>query len=95
MKVAHRFIGGIRSGNMECSPCSGRPKKALIYRQRFQSSAARTAFFFRRDLTDKESVSEPAGLISLTLKALANFSPGRGPHAGSPHGVEVFALKPG
>jgi len=31
---------------------------------------------------------------SITLKALANFSPGRGPHAGSPRGVEVFALKP-
>jgi hypothetical protein len=30
----------------------------------------------------------------LTLKALANSSPGRGPRAGSPRGVEVFALKP-
>ncbi len=30
----------------------------------------------------------------LTLKALANVSTGRGPHAGSPRGVEVFALKP-
>ena len=30
----------------------------------------------------------------VTLKALANVSPGRGPHAGSPRGVEVFALKP-
>ena len=30
----------------------------------------------------------------LTLKALANVSPGRGPRAGSPHGGGVFALKP-
>ena len=30
----------------------------------------------------------------VTLKALANVSPGRGPRAGSPHGVGVFALKP-
>jgi hypothetical protein len=30
----------------------------------------------------------------LTLKAFANVSPGRGPHAGSPRGVGVFALKP-
>ena len=30
----------------------------------------------------------------VTLKALANASPGRGPHAGSPRGVKVFALKP-
>jgi len=31
---------------------------------------------------------------SFTLKALATYSPGRGPRAASPHGVEVFALKP-
>ena len=30
----------------------------------------------------------------ITLKALANFSPGRGPRAGSPRGVGAFALKP-
>ena len=30
----------------------------------------------------------------VTLKALASVSPGRGPHAGTPRGVEVFALKP-
>jgi hypothetical protein len=30
----------------------------------------------------------------VTLKALASVSPGRGPRAGSPRGVEVFALKP-
>src|SRR2546425_12433323 len=32
--------------------------------------------------------------LRTTLKAFANSSPGRGPRAGSPHGVEVFALKP-
>ena len=36
----------------------------------------------------------PTALKEITLKALANSSPGRGPHAGSPRGVEVFALKP-
>jgi len=30
----------------------------------------------------------------VTLKASDNVSPGRGPRAGSPHGVRVFALKP-
>ena len=32
--------------------------------------------------------------FELTPKAVANSSPGRGPHAGGPRGVEVFALKP-
>jgi hypothetical protein len=40
------------------------------------------------------SFSGCLGAKDVTLKALANFSPGRGPHAGSPRGVEVFALKP-
>jgi len=30
----------------------------------------------------------------ITLKAFANFSPGRGPRPGSPRGVGAFALKP-
>jgi len=34
------------------------------------------------------------GALCLTLKALANLSPGRGPRAGSPRGVGAFALKP-
>src|SRR6266850_2451370 len=52
MIVAHRFIGGIRRGNMRFSPCSGRLKADT--RSPFsQPSASRIRFCFRRDPTDE------------------------------------------